>query len=152
MNTTSLFRGIVLSFALGACSVAPLRNDKQIQQAIATAGTGAPRLPDYDQAYLGPTWFTEPLSVAHAVQAALLNNPQVRVELTRLDAVQANRIQAGLLNNPVASLMVLRPNGHGGAELDYSVMQSLFDLLTRSQPPMMMCWKLVPAPDSSPPV
>ena len=43
------------------------------------------------------------LTVDRAVQAALLNNPQVRAELTRLDAAQAELIQAGLLRNPMGS-------------------------------------------------
>ncbi|MGH8106800.1 MAG: TolC family protein, partial [Arenimonas sp.] len=54
-------------------------------------------------------------------------------ELSRLDAAQAERIQAGLLRNPMGSLMVLRPEGGGRYELDYSLVQSLFDLFTRSR-------------------
>ena len=123
---------IALVVFLTGCTTAPIRDDSRLQNSIGTAGVGTPRLPAKDENYLDDTWFTEPLSLERAVQAALLNNPLVRAELTRLDAAQAERIQAGLLRNPMGSLMVLRPEGGGRFELNYSLMQSLFDLFTRS--------------------
>ena len=124
---------IALAVFLTGCTTAPVRDDSRLQNSIGTAGVGAPRLPAKGENYLDDAWFTEPLSLERAVQAALLNNPLVRAELTRLDAVQAERIQAGLLRNPMGSLMVLRPEGGGRFELNYSLMQSLFDLFTRSR-------------------
>ena len=124
---------IALVVFLTGCTTAPVRDDSRLQNSIGTAGVGAPRLPAKGENYLDDAWFTEPLSLERAVQAALLNNPLVRAELTRLDAVQAERIQAGLLRNPMGSLMVLRPEGGGRFELNYSLMQSLFDLFTRSR-------------------
>ena len=124
---------IALVVFLTGCTTAPIRDDSRLQNSIGTAGVGTPRLPAKDENYLDDTWFTEPLSLERAVQAALLNNPLVRAELTRLDAAQAERIQAGLLRNPMGSLMVLRPEGGGRFELNYSLMQSLFDLFTRSR-------------------
>ena len=123
---------IALVVFLTGCTTAPVRDDSRLQNSIGTAGVGTPRLPAKAENYLDDTWFTEPLSLERAVQAALLNNPLVRAELTRLDAAQAERIQAGLLRNPMGSLMVLRPEGGGRFELNYSLMQSLFDLFTRS--------------------
>ena len=94
---------------------------------------GAPRLPGPGEAYLDAAWFEQQLTADLIVQAALLNNPRVRLELSRLDAAQAERIQAGLVSNPMVSLMALRPEGGGRYELGYSLMQSLFDLFTRSR-------------------
>ncbi len=124
---------IALSVLLIGCTTAPVRDDSRVQNSVGIAGVGAPRLPANGESYLDDAWFAEPLTVERAVQAALLNNPQVRAELTRLDAGQAELIQAGLLRNPMGSLMVLRPEGGGRFELDYSLMQSLFDLFTRSK-------------------
>ena len=133
MKIKYLVNAIALSVLLIGCTTAPVRDDSRVQYSIGIAGVGAPRLPANGESYLDDDWFTEPLTVDRAVQAALLNNPQVRAELTRLDAVQAELIQAGLLRNPMGSLMVLRPEGGGRFELDYSLMQSLFDLFTRTK-------------------
>ena len=124
---------IALSVLLIGCTTAPVRDDSRVQNSVGIAGVGAPRLPANGESYLDDAWFAEPLTANRAVQAALLNNPQVRAELTRLDATQAERIQAGLLRNPMGSLMVLRPEGGGRFELDYSLVQSLFDLFTRTK-------------------
>ncbi|MGH8050718.1 MAG: TolC family protein, partial [Arenimonas sp.] len=123
---------MTLGILLAGCVATPVRDDSRVQNTIANVGIGAPRLPTNGESYLDDAWFAEPLSLERAVQAALLNNPQVRAELSRLDAAQAERIQAGLLRNPMGSLMVLRPEGGGRYELDYSLVQSLFDLFTRS--------------------
>lgn len=133
MKTKYLVSALAFSVFLIGCTAAPVRDDSRVQNSIAMAGIGAPRLPANGEDYLDAAWFAEPLTVERAVQAALLNNPQVRAELTRLDAAQAELIQAGLLRNPMGSLMVLRPEGGGRFELDYSLMQSLFDLFTRSK-------------------
>lgn len=133
MKSILLTSTISLAIFLAGCTTAPIRDDSRLQNSIGTAGVGAPRLPAKGENYLDDAWFAEPLTVERAVQAALLNNPEVRAELARLDATQAERIQAGLLRNPMGSLMVLRPEGGGRFELDYSLMQSLFDLFTRSR-------------------
>ena len=133
MKTKSLVTAIAFGVLLMGCTAAPVRDDSRVQNSVGMAGVGAPRLPADGESYLDDAWFAEPLTVDRAVQAALLNNPQVRAELTRLDAAQAELIQAGLLRNPMGSLMVLRPEGGGRFELDYSLMQSLFDLFTRSK-------------------
>jgi outer membrane protein TolC len=67
------------------------------------------------------------------MHAAFAHNPQVRAALSRLDASQAERVQAGLISNPMLSLMALRPEGGGRFQLEYGLMQSLYDLLTRSR-------------------
>lgn len=133
MKTKYFLGSIALSVLLIGCTAAPVRDDSRVKNSIGLAGVGTPRLPVNGESYLDDAWFAEPLTVDRAVQAALLNNPQVRAELSRLDAAQAERIQAGLLRNPMGSLMVLRPEGGGRFELDYSLMQSLFDLFTRSK-------------------
>ena len=119
---------------LAGCVAAPVREvGVSVAPAVAHAAPGAPRLPASDEAYLDPAWFRTPLTAERAVQAALLNNPQVRAELSRLDSAQAERIQAGLISNPMGSLMALRPDGGGRYELDYNLVESLFDLMTRSR-------------------
>ncbi len=133
MKTKSLVSAIAFSVFLMGCTTASVRDDSRVQNSVGMAGVGAPRLPANGRSYLDDAWFSEPLTVERAVQAALLNNPQIRAELTRLDAAQAELIQAGLLRNPMGSLMVLRPEGGGRFELDYSLMQSLFDLFTRTK-------------------
>ncbi len=133
MKIKYLVGSIALGVLLIGCTAAPVRDDSQVQNSIGLAGAGTPRLPAINESYLDDAWFAEPLTVDRAVQAALLNSPQVRAELTRLDAAQAERIQAGLLRNPMGSLMVLRPEGGGRFELDYSLVQSLFDLFTRTK-------------------
>ncbi|MEO6173024.1 MAG: TolC family protein [Arenimonas sp.] len=133
MKPLSTCSAMALSIFLVGCAAAPVRDDTRVQHAIADASAGAPRLPTNGESYLDDAWFSQELTPERAVQAALLNNPQVRAELSRLDAAQAERIQAGLLRNPMGSLMALRPEGGGRFELDYSLMQSLFDLFTRSR-------------------
>ena len=133
MKTKSLVTAIAFTVLLVGCTTAPVRDDSRVKESIERAGLGVPRLPVNGEAYLDDAWFAETLTVDRAVQAALLNNPQVRAELTRLDAAQAELIQAGLLRNPMGSLMALRPEGGGRFELDYNLMQSLFDLFTRSK-------------------
>lgn len=134
MNRNFLCHAITAALILTACTTAPVREDApQLRATIAAAGTGAPRLPKTGESYLSPEFFEQPLSVERAVQAAMLNNPIVRAELARLEVAQADRVQSGLLSNPVGSLMALRPDGGGRYELDYSLMQSLFDLFARSR-------------------
>jgi outer membrane protein TolC len=119
--------------ALTACSSAPVRDSAALAEAVQRAAGANARLPAADAGYLDAAWFAEPLSADRAVQAALANHPLVRAELTRFDAAQAERIQAGLLRNPMLSAMALRPQGGGRWELDYGLMQSLFDLFARSR-------------------
>lgn len=133
MKTKTLVSSIALIVFLTGCAAAPVHDDARIKNSIERAGAGTPRLPANGESYLDAAWFAEPLTVERAVQAALLNNQQVRIDLTRLDAAQAELIQAGLLRNPMGSLMALRPEGGGLFELDYNLMQSLFDLFTRSK-------------------
>jgi cobalt-zinc-cadmium efflux system outer membrane protein len=134
MNRNFLCHAIAATLILTACTTAPVREDApQLRTTIANAGTGAPRLPKTGESYLDPDFFEQPLSVARAVQAAMLNNPIVRAELARLEVAQADRVQSGLLSNPIGSLMALRPGDGGRYELDYSLMQSLFDLFARSR-------------------
>ena len=133
MKPLLISSAMTLGILLVGCAATPIRDDSRIQQAIAGAAVGAARLPTNGESYLDDAWFSQELTLERAVQAALLNNPQVRAELSRLDAAQAERIQAGLLRNPMGSLMLLRPEGGGRFELDYSLMQSLFDLFTRSR-------------------
>lgn len=125
---------VVLSLLLAACATAPNRSDdRHVAGAVAQAGSGAPRLPSAGDGVLDPTWFDQTLTADRAVQASLLNNPRVHAQLARLEAAQAERVQAGLLRNPMASFMVLRPEGGGRYELSYGLMQSLFDLFTRTR-------------------
>ena len=134
MKHQSICAALALGLLLNGCASAPLRDgSSRLNAAVSAAGAGAPRLPLPGEATLDSEWFTQPMTLNYAVQAALLNNPQVRAELARLDGAQAERVQAGLIRNPMASLMALRPEGGGRFELDYSLMQSLFDLLTRSR-------------------
>ena len=133
MKPSLIATAMALGILVVGCTTPAVRDDSRVKNTIANAAIGAPRLPTPGESYLDDAFFAQPLTLERAVQAALLNNPQVRAELTRLDAAHAERIQAGLLRNPMGSLMVLRPEGGGRFELDYSLMQSLFDLFTRSR-------------------
>lgn len=132
MNTKYLVGAIAFSILLIGCTATPIRDDSRVHKSIGIAGEGAPRLPANGESYLSDAWFAEPLTVNRAVQAALLNNPQVRVELSRLDIAQAELIQAGLISNPMLDLMLLRENDGERFELDYALIQSLFDLFARA--------------------
>ena len=72
-----------------------------------------------------------PLTAVRAVQIALAGHPEVRAELARLDAIEAERVQAGLWRNPMLGLMALRPESGGRLAIEAGWMQSLFDLFTR---------------------
>ena len=133
MNRSRLVNAIAASLLLAGCASAPAGPDAASPTAAVQSAIGAARLPGSGDSYLDAAWFEQTLTADRAIQAALLNNPRVRLELSRLDAAQAERIQAGLVSNPMGSLMALRPEGGGRYELDYSLMQSLFDLFTRSR-------------------
>lgn len=125
---------LALCLLSAGCATAPAENDpSRVASAVINAGSPIARLPAPDDPYLDPRFLESELTAARAVQAALANNPQVRAQLARLDAAQAERVQAGLLDNPMLSLMALRPDGGGRIELEYSLMQDLFDLFTRSR-------------------
>lgn len=120
-------------WATGCATAPPQANDTAVAMAVTNAGSSSVRLPAPDDPYLDPRFLESELTADRAVQAALANNPQVRAQLARLDAAQAERVQAGLLANPMLSLMMLRPDGGGRIELQYSLMQDLFDVFTRSR-------------------
>lgn len=133
MNHPRLRVAIVVSLLVTGCASVPSGQDVASAPAAVQSALGQARLPARDDGYLDPSWFEQTLTADRAVQAALLNNPRVRLELSRLDAAQAERVQAGLIRNPMLTLMTMRPEGGGRYELDYSLMQSLFDLFTRSR-------------------
>ncbi|OGT59582.1 MAG: hypothetical protein A3E01_05550 [Gammaproteobacteria bacterium RIFCSPHIGHO2_12_FULL_63_22] len=134
MNDVRVSVLLALSLLGTGCATAPPQaNDSQVATAVINAGSSTARLPAPDDPYLDPRFLETGLTANRAVQAALVNNPQVRAQLARLDAAQAERVQAGLLANPMLDLMALRPDGGGRIELQYSLMQDLFDLFTRSR-------------------
>ena len=134
MNNARCFALVALSLLASGCVTVPTeQNLSHVAAAVINAGPSSARLPGPEDPYLDPRFLDSALSADRAVQAALANNPQVRAQLARLDAAQAERVQAGLLDNPMLSLMALRPAGGGRIELDYSLMQNLFDLFTRSR-------------------
>lgn len=124
---------IALSLLLTACAGTPLRPGMvSLQDQLAVTSTAA-RLPEDGSAAsaLGDPAAT--LSLDRAVQMAFAHNPEVRAALARLDATQAERVQAGLVENPMAALMAMRPEGGGRFQLEFGLMQSLYDLFTRSR-------------------
>ena len=133
MNPRRTAIAISIAALLAACAGMPAHKDSTLRADLAQTATGAPRLPGAGEPYPDAAWFAETLTPERAVQTALLNNPLVRAELARLDIAQAERIQAGLLGNPMLKTMALRPEGGGRWELDYSLMQSLYDVFTRSR-------------------
>lgn len=134
MNDVRICALLALSMLATACATAPIEKDpSRVTAAVISAGSSSVRLPAPDDPYLDSRFMEAELTVDRAVQAALANNPQVRAQLARLDAAQAERVQAGLLANPMLDLMALRPDGGGRIELQYSLMQDLFDLFTRSR-------------------
>lgn len=134
MKHHRIFALLALAMVAAACSTAPGRDDSsRVAAAVTDSASSTARLPAPDDPYLDPRFLESQLTADRAVQAALVNNPQVRAQLARLDAAQAERVQAGLIGNPMLSLMALRPEGGGRYEIDYSLMQNLFDLVTRSR-------------------
>jgi len=120
MNTMRSMTGLLL-LALAACM--PVRDPGPVDASAPLAELTATAFVALD----------EPLTSARALQIALARHPDVRAEMARLDAVEAERVQAGLLRNPMLSLMALRPEGGGRLAIEAGWMQSLFDLLTRSR-------------------
>lgn len=125
---------IALPLLLSACaSTPPLRSQTASLQEGLTVASAAAQLPEgtvADPAAFDPA---VPLGLDRAVQWAFAHNPEVRAALARLDATQAERLQAALLDNPMVALMALRPEGGGRYLLEYGLMQSLYELLSRSR-------------------
>ena len=131
MTRNRVYLILAITVTVGACTTtAPRRDHARIEAAVGAAALGSPHLPIAGDSTVA---LKTPLMAADAVQVALSNNPQVRLQLSRVDVAQADRIQAGLLANPMASLMAMRPSGGGRYQLDYGLMQSLYDLFTRSR-------------------
>lgn len=133
MKPLILSSAIVLPLLLTACAGTPLRPETaSLQDGLAVASAAA-RLPEDGGSVSASIDPATPLSLDRAVQQAFAHNPEVRAALARLDAAQAERVQRGLVDNPMVSLMVLRPEGGGRFQLEYGLMQSLYDLFTRSR-------------------
>lgn len=134
-NSTLLQLALLsLSLLASGCATTPTQKEPaRVATAVINAGSPSARLPAPGDPYLDQRFLEPELTADRAVQAALANNPQVRAQLARLDAAQAERVQAGLLENPMLGLMALRPDGGGRIELQYNLMQSFFDLFTRSR-------------------
>ena len=129
MNTSTLACAIALALLVAGCASAPPRQSSTSLQSGLAAVSPAARLPSAADSID----LSLPLSPERAVQVAFANNPQVRAALARLDAAYAERVQAGLVGNPMLSMMALRPEGGGRFQLEYGLMQSLYDVLTRSR-------------------
>ena len=129
MNTSTLACAIALALLVAGCASAPPRQSSTSLQSGLAAVSPAARLPSAADSID----LSLPLSPERAVQVAFANNPQVRAALARLDAAYAERLQAGLVGNPMLSMMALRPEGGGRFQLEYGLMQSLYDVLTRSR-------------------
>lgn len=129
MNASTLACAIALALLLAGCASAPSQPSSSTLQSELAAVSPAARLPTAADS----VDLSLPLSPERAVQVAFANNPQVHAALARLDAARAERVQAGLIGNPMLSLMALRPEGGGRFQLEYGLMQSLYDVLTRSR-------------------
>jgi cobalt-zinc-cadmium efflux system outer membrane protein len=71
-----------------------------------------------------------PLSVNDAIRIALANNPQIKVEYTRLGFAAADVYDAGRLSNPVLSAWMLVPDTGGEADqVGFGLAQSFTDIL-----------------------
>jgi cobalt-zinc-cadmium efflux system outer membrane protein len=133
MNT-KLCALLVVTLVATACTPrTAVRSDPRepVARALASAVAQPVTLAAADDAYAALP--DTVLDADAAVAFGLRNDPRVRMELARLDIAQAERIQAGLVSNPMLSLMALRPSGGGRFELDYSLMQSLYELFARSR-------------------
>lgn len=134
MKPQNVCIAIAMPLLLGACAgTPPLRSQTaSLQEGLAVASAAA-RLSDGTDADSAAFDRAVPLSLDRAVQRAFAHNPEVHAALARLDAAQAERVQAALLDNPMFSAMALRPEGGGRFQLEYGLMQSLYELLTRSR-------------------
>lgn len=84
----------------------------------------APSVGDYIEKAL-----VHELGVDHAVQIALLNNPQIQVLFEEVGVAHADLIQAGLFRNPVFDLLVRFPDTGGlKTNIDYTVALSFLDI------------------------
>jgi outer membrane protein, heavy metal efflux system len=65
----------------------------------------------------------------HAVEIALLNNPELQETYDELDVSQADLVQAGLLSNPTLGGSIgFRMQGSGRAEYEVSIVDNFLDL------------------------
>lgn len=68
------------------------------------------------------------LTVAEAVEIALLNNPSFQSLFEEIGISRAEVVQSGLLSNPVISGLVKFPEAGGRASIDLGLSQELVDL------------------------
>ncbi len=77
-------------------------------------------------------WLHDPLQPSTAVQIALLRNPTLELQLSRLGIAAADVFEASRLNNPGLSLAVLLPEGgYAGNKIDAGATLGFSDLLLR---------------------
>lgn len=69
------------------------------------------------------------LTREHAVEIALLNNPELQETYDELDVSQADLVQAGLLSNPTLGGSIgFRVQGSGRPEYEVSIVESFLDI------------------------
>lgn len=120
---------------LVACAGVPLADSRAAvertlapQLAAARGAVDGSGVAAVDQAAQIRGWLAAPLDAQHALDIALLRNPQVRVEYARLGLTAADVYEARRLANPSVSLGVLSGGG-GVRRVDAGVTLGFTDLL-----------------------
>ena len=119
---------------IGGCATVPA--DRGLSDvSFLTTARGIPSLtaPDDDNAQsqaLINNLLGQQLSAPDALRIALMRNPRLRAEYSRLGIASAEVLQAGRLSNPTLSASVLFPNVAGEAnQVGFGIAQNFIDLL-----------------------
>lgn len=112
--------------AMGSgCTRSPCCSDGKI--AVTVPAAGAQEMDcDFDIAH----YLQSPLTLEHAVQLALINNPRLRAEFYEIGIARADLIEAGLFQNPAFDLFFRIPDREGlKNNVEFSVITSFLDIV-----------------------
>jgi len=124
-----LCSAITTALVISGCASLPLEQGRSNVQSLVDSRAGIARAEEPAIA----TWLAEPLTLERAQQVALLRNPALRAQYSRLGLSAADVFEAGRLQNPSLGLAWLLPlGGAEGNKASASLMTSFADLLLRS--------------------
>lgn len=141
MSTISNIRGAgaaLIVLLLAACGSAPKRDDVQKLQAMSREQYGVEVRPrssdeaDTEIRKVVKVMLAQELSMAAAVQIALLNNPELQASFERLGAAAADVWQAGLLKNPTLVLSPRFSLQSGAPTIESGIDLNLLDYFMRA--------------------
>lgn len=116
--------------AVAGCSVTPLKDAADATAARIEAGAAVtPAWPPSGESADAEPEFTEPLTLAVALETAFARNPEIRQEYARLGIAHADLRDAARISNPTLSLAWLSPDGGGRDQTTQGITASFADLL-----------------------